>query len=526
MNNKFLSLTSVTLKGVWMSGQFSGANKRQKGGKMALLMAMMALIGIIFIFYCGLFTFIYIQAGLAPSVMPMMMAVASVFILITTLFKASGFLFASKDDDLLMSLPIKTTTIVLAKFASLYIYECAVAAVIIVPSVVVLKMYACIGIVSLILGIFSVFIIPMIPLAAAGLIGIFIAYISARFKYKNLAAIILGMIFFMAIMYFSMTASEIDANVFTEINDMMISMVVGMYPPAMLFARGMEGNGAAYLGFVLLSAVVAAVIVIIIAWNFKKITTMIQSRHTRSRYKMETLKTSGVLKSLVVKEFKQYFSISSYVLNTAFGPVLMIIASIASFFVKDVEAVLNFPGMNSVINVFLPIVVMFFAALSSTTYPSVSLEGSHVWLTASLPVKSETIYKAKIIMNLCLTVPAIIISSVLLSIRFHPDWMYAALTIVLSVLCSIFMAVFGLAVNLKFPNFEWANATAVVKQSASGMICSFGGMILTFVSGGLILMTPLPPMAVYVVLMLLFIAGTFAAWRIAAKTPLIQLISR
>ena len=38
-------------------------------------------------------------------------------------------------------------------------------------------------------------------------------------------------------------------------------MVVGMYPPAMLFARGMEGNAAAYVGFIALSAVIAAVIV-------------------------------------------------------------------------------------------------------------------------------------------------------------------------------------------------------------------------------------------------------------------------
>ena len=204
----------------------------------------------------------------------------------------------------------------------------------------------------------------------------------------------------------------------------------------------------------------------------------------------------------------------------------MIIAAIASFFVKDIEAVLNFPGINSVINVFLPIVVMFFAALSSTTYPSISLEGNHVWLTASLPVRSETIYKAKIIMNLCLTVPAILISSVLLSIRFRPDLLYAVLTVVISVLCSIFMAVFGLTVNIKFPNFEWTNAAAVVKQGASGMICSFGGIILVFVSGGIILMTPLPPLAVYLVLVILFIAGTFISWRIAAKTPLIQLISR
>ena len=63
-------------------------------------------------------------------------------------------------------------------------------------------------------------------------------------------------------------------------------------------------------------------------------------------------------------------------------------------------------------------------------------------------VRSETIYKAKIIMNLCLTVPAILISSVLLSIRFRPDLLYAVLTVVISVLCSIFMAVFGLPSTL------------------------------------------------------------------------------
>ena len=50
-----------------MSGQFSGTNKRQKNGKMALIMGMMALIGIIFIFYCGVI-YVYLYSGRSGAV--------------------------------------------------------------------------------------------------------------------------------------------------------------------------------------------------------------------------------------------------------------------------------------------------------------------------------------------------------------------------------------------------------------------------------------------------------------------------
>jgi len=129
-------------------------------------------------------------------------------------------------------------------------------------------------------------------------------------------------------------------------------------------------------------------------------------------------------------------------------------------------------------------------------------------------------------MNLILSVPACLISTILFVIRFKPDTVFAAVTILLPTACAVFMAFFGLAVNLKFPNFEWTNATTVIKQSAGGFICSFGGLIITFGSGALVLMTGLPAPAIYAALFIIFTAGTALSWYIAAKTPLTALISR
>ena len=137
MRNKFLSLTAVQLKGVLMTNQFTGGSKKQKKGKIAAVAAMFVLVAFIFIFYCALLTYSYISMGLTEAIMPMLMAAASIFIIMTTLFKANGFLFAAKDDDLLMSLPVKTSNIILSRFTSLYIFEAATTAMIIVPSLIV-----------------------------------------------------------------------------------------------------------------------------------------------------------------------------------------------------------------------------------------------------------------------------------------------------------------------------------------------------------------------------------------------------
>ena len=526
MSNKFFKLTAIQLKGVLMTNQFNSGTKKQKTGKLIFVTAMFALMALLFILYCSLFTYAYITIGLTEAVMPLIMAVSSVFIIMTTIFKANGFLFASKDDDLLMSLPIQTKDIILSRFVSLYLFEAAITALMVIPSLIV--WLVCLGFDAAVFikGLFSVLFIPMIPLAIAALIGIVITYISARFKYKNLVMIILGMAGLLAIMYFSMNVGNINTSDFTEINTMLLSIIVSIYPPAKLFAMGINGNLFAYVGLIILSVIIFSAVIAVITVNFKKLTTLLSSHRTKSHYKMETLKTSGVLTSLIVKEFKRYFSLSSYVLNTAFSMLLMLVFAIAIFFIDDIEVLINIPGATRQLQSFIPVICLFFMALSSTTYPCISLEGEQVWLTASLPVDSKTIYLSKIMMNLILSMPVCLISTILFIIRFKPDITYSIITVLVPAACGIFMAFFGLAVNLKFPNFQWVNATSVIKQGAGGTICSIGGLIIVFGCGALILMTDISKILIYGILFACFVLGTFISWQIARKTPLIDLISR
>ena len=118
----------------------------------------------------------------------------------------------------------------------------------------------------------------------------------------------------------------------------------------------------------------------------------------------------------------------------------------------------------------------------NTTCVSVSLEGKQWWIMSSLPLSTENILSAKIIMNLILVLPFYLVSEVLLILALHPglpELVWLALIPAVSV---IFSSVFGLAVNLRFPVFTWESEVSVVKQSASSLVGGLGGVLPVILS--------------------------------------------
>lgn len=174
------------------------------------------------------------------------------------------------------------------------------------------------------------------------------------------------------------------------------------------------------------------------------------------------------------------------------------------------------------IQIFVPLIISFFAGITSTTSVSLSLEGKNLWLLASFPVKSGTVFKAKIVMNLILALPSVLFASVMCMIRFRMDVQWAMIAVIIPVLYSLTAAVGGMFVNIHFPNFVWTNEAAVVKQSASVMVTVFGGMILVFVPGALIFLLGLPAFLVYCVTAVILMAMNIIFYLCVMKTPLIR----
>ena len=147
----------------------------------------------------------------------------------TSIYKAQGTLFSSKDYDLLMALPIKNGTILTSKILSLMSISYIETALIIVPASIVYFIYngnlSWIFFVILVIGLIF---IPMIPIIAASIIAVIITFISSRFKHKNIVTTVVGMIAFLLIMIISMNMQNY-INAFVANSDSIVKGLSSIY---------------------------------------------------------------------------------------------------------------------------------------------------------------------------------------------------------------------------------------------------------------------------------------------------------
>ena len=96
-----------------------------------------------------------------------------------------------------------------------------------------------------------------------------------------------------------------------------------------------------------------------------------------------------------------------------------------------------------------------------------------------------TIFLAKIGVNLTLMLPAAGIAGILFVIHFRPDPLTGIFFFLTPAAYAFFTAVLGLALDLKYPRYDWATEYHAVKQ---------GLPVLATIGAGMLMV--LPPLAV------------------------------
>ena len=121
--------------------------------------------------------------------------------------------------------------------------------------------------------------------------------------------------------------------------------------------------------------------------------------------------------------------------------------------------------------------------LSPITTPSVSLEAHRLWIYRSSPVSARTVLRAKLAMALTLSLPVMLICSVVAGIALGLDigevLAFAAFCVCLTLLTQTS----GLATGLALPKLDWTNEITVIKQSGAVVVSIFGGMGVAIVMG-------------------------------------------
>lgn len=431
----------------------------------------------IFMYLSGYISFTLAEIGLIEVLPTLMLVSYSLFILFLTFLKGGSYLIGLKDYDMVVSLPVSNTVVILSRLTSLYAVNLMIGIVAIAPMMIVYDVCGSLTWETHLILFVSLIIAPIIPMIVALAIGVLISCVSSHSKHSNIFSLLFSV---MGILLFIFAVSQMQtmqAKQVTNVSLMFMELINQYYLPAFLFAKALVYTDfLSLLSFVVLSVVIAIAFVIVISYFYKKINTIAFSHYTKKNFCLEKVKVSSSFGALYKKELKRFFSCTIYALNSSIVIILLLVASTFTLFgmqdmiIKQLEAM----GIISIFQTVLPLIIAMLVSINCTTSASLSLEGKSRWLMCSAPVEAKTILQSKIAVNLTVVLPILWVSMIFLRIVFPLSILETVLLFITPTIYTFFIAVIGMWLNIKFPRYDWTSEYYAIKGGAVSVLASIG----------------------------------------------------
>ena len=426
-----------------------------------------------------------ISTGVDPAVPFLMIAtMASIFALAMAFAQGGATLSGFADFDTLMGMPIPIPLIVLARFFALYSVEALYCAAYLVPC----------GVIYAILcapawwfyPVFPVMLLllPVVPVVIGSGADLLLSAAFARSKYKKGITSAIKMILLMGFIIFAYMFPQLSSRYIHALGEA-VSVTSRIYPPALWFAKGATGSFSHAALFIIGSAALCALFVLILNRTFLPLHDRLTAGYHVKNYRLGSLRRSGALQALFRIERKRFFNSTAWVVNTIIGSILIAVLGIAgAAFSGTLSVLLKQMSVEAYASAALTGVLIFCATISPTTSCAISMEGKGIWIAKTLPVSAKLWLRAKLLMNLLLVGPSLLLAIVLLTVSFRSFLTAADLlgVVLMPIAALLFTTVFGLYVNACMPRLTWKSDTEVVKQSGSVLVMLLSGLGLVAVS--------------------------------------------
>lgn len=440
--------------------------------------------------------------GLAESIPSLCAIIIILLEFFFTLLEAGSHLYAFKEYDMLMAMPIKTKSIVSCKFLHMYLINLPYSACISISMMIVYALFEKVGFITCLFWILLTLILPLIPMVLASAIASLIAKAGSKSRHKTLVQTILTFVF--VILCFAsryiieavIRENQVE-NIMTTLADIMNSAKVYVPMAAWFEDAVLTHSVSGFLLLVGLSIIVYEIFIILLGKYYREINSGLSGHAKKAKFKMERQKTKSAVQSVAFKEFRHFMNSTAYITNMGVGEILVILLCILLLFV-DVDRIIatvtgNSPLTKEMLLPAIPLIVYFFIGMCSTTSASFSLEGKNYWIVQSLPLSIRDLVLGKMLFNMYLTVPFSVIGTICFSIACKATFLQMVLFIICGFALCAFSTAFGMRCNLKHYKHDWENEIEVIKQGASVALYlfpnMFGCMILTVIAvilGGLL----------------------------------------
>lgn len=434
----------------------------------------------------------YCVAGIGseiPALCAMGIVVAS-FLL--TLLKTNGYLFAFKGYDMTVSLPFPIRDVVGSRFLYMYVKSLPFIVCISLSMLAGYIIWVDVNVFSIVLWIVLTVLLPLIPMVLASLAGALIAAIGSGFKFKKaiqailLIAVVLlcfGSRFFFQDMFQNNKVDEVMTDVASAVDGTLAWCL-----PAAWFEQAVQGKLGGAIGLILVSVLVYELFILVVGSRYRQINSRLMATHARKNYRLGTLKTRSAVRSVAFKEWRAFLSSLNYLINCGLGQILLTIVSIAVL-IFPAEQLINLlaPGVpvdDSLIAVIapsIPFIVYFFLGMVATTAVSPSLEGKNLWILKSLPIDVKTMYRGKMLFNLWITLPFMVVGTACLCICAHTTFLQFLLYTFSGVVLCVFSTLWGMVCGIKHIKLQWDIDIEVIKQGSAVAVYLFPNMFGTMI---------------------------------------------
>ena len=485
MKAKWLLLTKIHLLGMFdfnkmRKGKDPRLMKRTIGGGLLFVLVLALLL-----FYAVSIAMSFAEGGFIEKVPGFSVALASFFILLFSFFQGGARLFATKDFDQLMAMPLKKSDLVISRLIAIYLPDLAFALGVIAPMLIVYFVHVGFSAVTLLLMVMVTLLTPVIPLFIGCVLSTLFAALTAGFRYKGLLESALSLILVAAIVAGSFLFSFSSASDTDPSQSLyaMYDMIIGrIYLPALLVDITISGEQIwGVFAFAGISLAACALFVALFARFFFTINALLRRQSAGRAYRRGDVRASTPFRTLVGKEFRRLVSCSSYLVNGICGAVMLVLFSVGLIVFAEVFRAqgIEIGDLVQNLNYIVLGAALFCYGTTCPAASALSLEGSSRSALFSMPVSANKILLAKALPTFLINAISGLVFAVCAGIGLRMgalDWIFAILSVPLF---SAFVALSGILLNYKMPNYDWKTEIQVVKNSIPVLIETFGVMALS-----------------------------------------------
>ena len=486
IRSRFLAMIGYFKKTFGVTGK--------KKGKTMLAMAGIGLLAVYLVVY--LFVLFYLlfskicgpfhMAGIDWLYFCMSGMMAMVMMFVGSIFMTQAQLFEAKDNELLLSMPIRPSDILFSRMMVLYVYNFVFGLLVLIPVGYAYLEYAGMKEMGVIAYVLLAFLMPLFSITLASLFGWLIAAVSGRTRHKSLLTMAFS-VAFLLLYFWGYT------KIFGYIQSLIVNGAVfakkikGTVLPLYYLGNCVaEGNLWQLLIVALCLVAPFVLLYILLSKNFIRITTT-KRGFAKVVYREKSMKSTSRKNALLIKELRRLIGTPVYLMNSGLGVILMLISAVAIVIKKDLISsyISMIPMLQENSMLLLAAVVCMMSSMNMITAPSVSLEGKNFWILRSMPVPTREILMAKLKLQLVACLPAVIVTVIAYAYAFGLDIAGTAWLLFVSVLANVLFALLGLVINLKFPKLDAISDTAAVKQSASVVVTMLVTMAFVMIPAGI-----------------------------------------